>query len=97
MLRLDTNPVFKDALETFGYGPQVRKAIEELAELTVATLHYYDNRATHMDVATEVADVLIMCHQLARVVGEDNVMTEYVSKIERLKERIKEVRSGRTA
>lgn len=97
MLKLDTNPVFEDAIETFGYGPQMRKAVEELAELTVALIHYYDNRATHMDVATEIADVLIMCHQLARITGEDYVMREYNAKIERLKERIVEVKRGRTA
>lgn len=73
-----------EALLHFGGDAQVRKAMEELAELLTA-LARYPKRAFLDDIAEEIADVLIVARQLAILVGEDRVEAALPRKLEKLR------------
>lgn len=70
---------------------QLRMVQEECAELIVAISHYQRLRAGHLPVASEVADVLIVCMQAAQMVGWDAVLDALDAKLVRLEERLGEV------
>jgi len=60
----------------------------EVGELLSALNKYKRGRATKEDVITEIADVQIMCEQLAFVFGEEEVEHEHERKLIRLQQRI---------
>jgi NTP pyrophosphatase (non-canonical NTP hydrolase) len=76
------------AIRRWGVDAQVGMAIEECAELIVALRHV--DRGREADVASEVADVLIMCAQMACIVGIDKVASEVERKLSRLSERLEQ-------
>ena len=76
------------AVETFGPKSQIDMAIEECAELINALCKFRRERVGTLDVVTEIADVQIMCDQLAYMFGEQSVDDERKRKIERLQNRI---------
>jgi len=84
----DHRYVLSDAINRYGARKQTRKVMEECAELMAAVYHYQDGRCKKAHVAEEIADVIIMCHQLAMIIDEDMVSGFVKSKIERLKERM---------
>lgn len=73
---------------TFGGRYQAMKAVEECAELTAALMHFFADRARLEDLITEIADVQIMCEQLALMFGQAEVEREKQRKLERMKERL---------
>ena len=87
---MDTNEIVtcKLAVEKFGKQHQIDMAIEECAELINALCKLRRERVGTIDVVTEIADVQIMCVQLAYMFGEKTVEDERKRKIERLKKRI---------
>ena len=62
--------------------------MEECSELINAMCKYDRGRATEDDIITEVADVVIMCEQMASYFGEVKVELEKDRKLQRLKERL---------
>ena len=76
------------AVETFGPESQINMAIEECAELINALCKLRRDRVGTIDVVTEIADVQIMCEQLAHMFGEQTVADERKRKIERLQKRL---------
>lgn len=80
--------VCKHAVDKFGPQSQIDMAIEECAELINALCKLRRERAGTLDVVTEIADVQIMCEQLAYMFGEKTVVDERKRKIERLRKRI---------
>ena len=56
--------IFNDAVEKLGRRSQFNKSLEELAELTLALIHYKEGKASHDDVVDEIVDVSIMIEQL---------------------------------
>jgi NTP pyrophosphatase (non-canonical NTP hydrolase) len=76
------------AVETFGPESQINMVIEECAELTNALCKLRRERVGTFDVVTEIADVQIMCEQLAYMFGEQTVADERKRKIERLQKKI---------
>lgn len=74
------------ALRTYGTTTQRKRAIEECAELICALAH--SERDAPSDVPSEIADVLIMALQMARVYGLGLVVTELRRKSERLNARL---------
>jgi len=74
----------QQALVLFGKARQRHKAIEECNELAVAVAHWADNKATDEEVATEVADVLLMCEQLGLMLGRDLLNTAIKQKLKKL-------------
>lgn len=78
--------LYEKALEKWGSNSMILKAIEEMAELTVALLHTDSGK-----IYEEMADVEIMLEQLKSVFAcRDKVKSWKIGKLERLKERIRE-------
>ena len=61
--------LYEQAVKTYGAESQVRKAVEELTELSVALLHSLDGRGDTENIRAEMADVEIMLEQLHVIVG----------------------------
>lgn len=61
--------LFEQAVKTYGAESQVRKAVEELTELSVALLHSLDGRGDTENILEEIADVEIMLEQLHVIFG----------------------------
>ena len=61
--------LFERAVKTYGAESQVRKAVEELTELSVALLHSLDGRGDTENIREEMADVEIMLEQLHVIFG----------------------------
>jgi NTP pyrophosphatase (non-canonical NTP hydrolase) len=79
--------VLADAINIHGEEYQISKVEEECAELIVALKHFKLKRLPEYVVAEEVADVLIMCSQLAKILGEDLVFDAVDQKLNRLYQR----------
>ncbi len=89
--------IYEDAIDVWGVNNMKDKTSEELGELLVAMYHYFGDMSTEVtagqkvsrtDLATEIADVEIMCNQLRCLVGNDLVNDCKISKLKRLRERI---------
>ena len=77
------------AVNKYGADSQVKKAIEELAELQVELCHYLCGRGDLSAISEEMADVRIMLAQLLIIFGNDNIVAEWEKvKVARLMERI---------
>lgn len=83
-----TQETVKNALCNFGVEKQTKVCIEECAELIVALNHFERGKADAKSVITEIADVIIMCLQMAERFGEEQVADEMVYKLDRLQIRI---------
>ena len=70
-------------LAKYGKSMQMDQTEEECMELGLALRHYRRGKASDADVVTEVADVAIMCRQLARIFGEEKVRKEMDRKLRR--------------
>jgi NTP pyrophosphatase (non-canonical NTP hydrolase) len=80
--------VLKAAIKTWGEEAQLELAQEECAELIVAINHFKRGRVDAYKVAEEIADVYLMCQELALIVGEEKVEQVIKDKIARTRERI---------
>ena len=80
--------LFKRAVDTWGVEAQVDMVFEEIGELSTALAQYKRGRTTSKDVITELADVVIMCEQMATLFGYDEFEKETEYKLDRLKERL---------
>lgn len=77
------------AVNKYGADSQVKKAIEELAELQVELCHYLCGRGELSHISEEMADVQIMIEQLSIIFGNDNFVVEWENiKAARLMERV---------
>ena len=74
------------AIRAYGEQRQIDKAIEEMAELTAALLHYRERGGSADPVREEIADVGIMLDQLTLIFGGVDPFRE--RKISRLRERL---------
>ncbi len=91
------------ALKEWGETSQVDMAIEEAGELIVAIQKYFKRYSSTTqqleqklkNLATEIADVEIMCDQLRCIIGDQLVNDEKESKLERLERRLTEWERGR--
>ena len=81
--------LYREAVVKWGIYSQTNMAIEECAELIVAIRHSSRNKATMLDIATEVAGVEIMCGQLREIVGNEIVTQCKKEKLIRLRQRLK--------
>ena len=79
--------VLKRAVEIYGVPAQFDQLEEECAELLLALKHYKKEKACIGDVVEEMADVLIMIHQLGSI-HADALLNNYNFKLNRLAERL---------
>ena len=75
----------QEALSLWGYENQINKALEELAELSLALHHYKDGKVKEEAVVDEIADVKIMIEQLSIIFGVDTVNVRETKKLLKLK------------
>ena len=85
---MNKQDLFKTVITKFGFDAQKAMAIEECAELINALCKEKCERATDEDIITEIADVQIMCEQLAIIYGKEKVRQERLRKLMRLHKRI---------
>lgn len=85
---MNKTELYKRALKEYGFEAQSRMVDEECAELINALCKYKRNRANGYDVITEIADVMIMCEQMAIHFGKEAVAKEIETKLSRLEERL---------
>ncbi len=87
---MNTEILFLKAIMSFGRESRKTLAIEECSELINALCKEKRGRATDADVITEIADVQIMCEQLALMYGKEEVMLEKARKEARLFQRMRQ-------
>lgn len=78
------------AVLRYGARHQMRMCVEECAELVNALCKYARYRCGEDEVATEIADVIIMCRQMCLIFGLGKVNKEIRKKLERLEKRMSE-------
>ena len=88
MKHMDKQNLFETVITKFGFDAQKTMAVEECAELINALCKEKRGRATDEDIITEIADVQIMCEQLAIIYGKEKVRQERLRKLLRLHKRI---------
>lgn len=85
---IDQESLYRKAIACYGFPAQAAMAVEECSELTNAICKFRRGRVNEDDIITEIADVMIMCEQLASHFGKDKVALEKKKKLERLEERL---------
>ena len=80
--------IYEKALVKYGIENQLWMVTEECGELLNAIGKMRRKRVTREEVITELADVTIMCEQIAQYMGYDDYTKEVERKLERLKERL---------
>lgn len=87
----DDMAVFRQAVNIFGRRSQMLKAAEECNELSRALIRHLNNLDNVEAVKSEMADVVIMLHQLGIILG--GIDDAYDLKVNRLREHLNELRS----
>lgn len=85
---IDQESLYRKAITCYGFPAQAAMAVEECSELTNAICKFRRGRVSDDDIITEIADVMIMCEQLASYFGKEKIELEKERKLERLKERL---------
>lgn len=89
----DNNPIYKQAIDTFGVIPQVDMLIEEMAELTQALLKWrLAKLGAYENIHEEVADVEIMLAQIKTGLNESLIAKYKGEKLDRLEKLIAKVK-----
>lgn len=78
-------------IQTYGKEAQIQMLFEEMAELQNAICKLSRGRGTVGDVCEEIADVMIMCFQMAQIFGAQAVEQMAQYKMRRLKNRLNNV------
>jgi NTP pyrophosphatase (non-canonical NTP hydrolase) len=95
--------LYRAAWNLWGEIAQMNMVVEEAAELIAAVTHYTRHKNYHdssivaarNDIATEIADVRIMCEQLELMLNlSDLVASERRFKLNRLRDRLAMKKSG---
>ncbi len=76
------------AISTFGKEAQTRMLFEEMAELQDALCKFARGRTSPGHVCEEIADVMIMCLQMAQIYGSASVEQWTHLKMHRLRHRL---------
>lgn len=86
MKKEDRLALYDEAIRKWGVEAQREMAYEELGELITAIARHRRGRTDRNGLITELADVTIMCEQLAYMLGYENYEQELDRKLTRLKE-----------
>ena len=76
------------AIGRWGTDLQMWMAVEEFGEAQTAIARWQRGRGSSDTAVEEVADAIIMAHQMAVCFGEDEVAAEVDRKMERLRGRL---------
>lgn len=78
--------LYERAINIWGVEAQRNMAFEELGELNTILARDRRGRATKEEILTELADVTIMCEQMAVILGYDDYEKELDRKLVRLRD-----------
>jgi hypothetical protein len=78
--------LYKKAIDLWGVEAQRNMAFEELGELNTILARDRRGRATKEEILTELADVTIMCEQMAVILGFEDYEKELDNKLIRLRD-----------
>ena len=81
----DRLTLYDEAITKWGAEAQREMAYEELGELITAIAQHRRGRVGRKEVITELADVTIMCEQLAYMLGYEDYENEIDEKLIRLR------------
>lgn len=84
------NSILDEAVKVIREEELINRAIEEMAELTVAISHWRRGKCDIAAVREEIADVMIASRQLEVIFGEFQTEKIREEKIERFMKEIKE-------
>ncbi len=88
MSEKEFNEIISRAIETYGHEAQTQMLFEEMSELQNALCKLSRGRDTADHVCEEIADVMIMCFQMAHIYGTKQVEQWARRKMVRLKQRL---------
>lgn len=80
--------IYANAILAYGVEGQIDMLHEEVGELLSALNKFKRGRVSADEVITEIADVEIMCGQMAMIFGPEKVEAEKERKLIRLQQRI---------
>lgn len=86
MKKEDRLSLYDEAIKKWGGEAQREMAYEELGELITAIARHRRGRTDRNGLITELADVTIMCEQLAYMLGYEDYENEIDRKLIRLRE-----------
>ena len=79
--------LYDEAIMKWGVEAQREMVYEEVGELITAVARHRRGRADRKEVITELADVTIMCEQLAYMLGYEDYEKEIDEKLVRLRDK----------
>ena len=79
--------LYDAAITRWGVGAQKEMVYEEIGELITALARDSRGRTTTEELITELADVTIMCEQMAYVLGYEDYEKEMENKLIRLRDK----------
>jgi NTP pyrophosphatase (non-canonical NTP hydrolase) len=85
MEKNDRLVLYDEAIRKWGVEAQREMIYEEVGELITAVARHRRGRTDRKGVITELADVTIMCEQLAYMLGYEDYEKEIDEKLKRLK------------
>lgn len=88
MKEITEREVYANAILAYGIEGRIDMLHEEVGELLSALNKYKRGRVSADEVITEIADVEIMCGQMAMIFGPEEVDAEKERKLIRLQQRI---------
>ena len=86
MEKNDRLVLYDEAIMKWGVEAQREMVYEEVGELITAVARHRRGRADRKEVITELADVTIMCEQLAYMLGYEDYEKEIDEKLVRLRD-----------
>ena len=87
MEKEDRIKLYEAAINKWGVEAQRNMAFEELGELNTILARDRRGRATKEEILTELADVTIMCEQMAVILGFEDYEKELDNKLIRLRDK----------
>ena len=70
--------LYQRALRVWGKDPQMLQVIEEMSELTKEICKYIRGNDNEIEIAEEVADVMIMIEQIVYLFGIDDKVDKMI-------------------
>ena len=86
MEKEERKKLYQKAINLWGVEAQRNMAFEELGELNTVLARDRRGRATKEEILTELADVTIMCEQMAVILGYEDYEKELDKKLIRLRD-----------
>lgn len=87
MEKKDRLELYKKAIDLWGIEAQRNMVFEEIGELNTVLARDRRGRATKEDIYSELADVTIMCEQMAYILGYEGYEKMMEDKLIRLRDK----------